>query len=314
MDSIFFSYSHKDEDLRDQLEVHLTMLRRQGVISTWHDRRLIAGDSVKDAISDRLEAADIILLLVSADFLASEYCYGVEMACALQRHAAGEARVIPVILRPCDWRQAPFGNLLASPTDGKPVTKWALPDEAFLDIVNTIRAAALMQDSGSAARPEPTPSRGAAEKAGPRSSNLRLKKEFTERDRDRFLDDGFEFITRFFENSLGELKSRNSSIEVAFKRIDATRFTASVYRGGTALARCVIRLGGPRHQGITFSHGADSGGNGYNESMSVEVGEQALYLKPMGMAMFNSSGPDKALSLEGAAEYYWQMFITPLQR
>lgn len=156
--------------------------------------------------------------------------------------------------------------------------------------------------------------RRAEGQAGPRSSNLRLKKEFTERDRDQFLDDGFEFIARFFENSLAELKSRHSDIEVSFKRIDATRFTASVYRGGAALARCVIRLGGLHHEGITFSHGADSGGNGYNESMSVAVGEQALCLKPMGMAMFNTSTRDKTLSLQGAAEYYWQMFIEPLQR
>ena len=314
MDSLLFSYSHKDEALRDQLEIHLTMLKRQGVISTWHDRRLIAGDHVDQGISRELEAADIILLLVSPDFLASEYCYGIEMMRALERHEAGEARVIPVILRPCDWQQAPFGKLLAAPKDGKPVTKWANADEAFLDVANAIRAAAHKKDSGSTARADSPASRRVEGQAGPRSSNLRLKKEFTERDRDQFLDEGFEFIARFFENSLAELKSRNSDIEVSFKRIDATRFTASVYRGGAALARCVIRLGGLHHEGITFSHGTDSGGNGYNESMSVAVGEQALSLKPMGMAMFNTSTRDKTLSLEGAAEFYWQMFIEPLQR
>ena len=314
MESLFFSYSHKDEALRDQLEIHLTMLKRQGVISIWHDRRLIAGDPVDQGISKQLEAADIILLLVSPDFLASDYCYSVEMTRALERHAAGEARVVPVILRPCDWQHAPFGKLLASPTDGKAVTKWADPDEAFLDIAKAIRAAAGKDDSGNQPRPEPKTSRRIEEQAGPRSSNLRLKKEFTERDRDKFLDDGFEFIARYFENSVGELESRNPGIEVSFKRIDATHFAASVYRGGAALARCVIRLGGLHHEGITFSHGADSGSNGYNESLSVEIGEQALSFKPMGMAMFNASSRDKTLSFEGAAEFYWQLFIAPLQR
>ncbi len=252
MDSLFFSYSHKDESLRDQLEIHLTMLKRQGVINTWHDRRLIAGDNLNDGINSQLETADIILLLVSADFLASEYCYGIEMARALERHAAGQARVIPIILRPCDWQRAPFGKLLASPRDGKPVTKWADPDDAFLDIANAIRAAAHKENPGFAPPAEPGASRRTEAPAGPRSSNLRLRKEFTERDRDRFLDDGFEFIVRFFENSLGELKSRNSGIEVAFKRIDATRFTASIYRGGAALARCVIRLGGLHHMVLPF--------------------------------------------------------------
>src|SRR5213080_3948433 len=107
MVAVFFSYSHKDEDLRDQLETHLAMLKRQGVISAWHDRRLIAGSDIDTGITEELEGADIILLLVSPDFLASDYCYGVEMTRALERQAAGEARVIPVILRPCEWKQAP---------------------------------------------------------------------------------------------------------------------------------------------------------------------------------------------------------------
>jgi hypothetical protein len=94
MKSVFFSYSHKDEAIRDQLETHLAMLKRQGVISTWDDRRPIAGDNIDNGIALELEQADIILLLVSPDFLASDYCYGVEVARALERHAAGEARVI----------------------------------------------------------------------------------------------------------------------------------------------------------------------------------------------------------------------------
>jgi hypothetical protein len=177
MKSVFLSYSHRDEALREQLETHLSMLRRQGVISTWHDRRLLAGDSIDDGIVRELELADIILLLVSPDFLASEYCYGVEVARALNRHAAGEARVIPVILRPCDWRTAPFGKLLASPTDGRPITKWPDQDDAFLDIARAIRAAARPMDgaSGNAkvAKPAPGP---APTYSGPRSSNPRSRK------------------------------------------------------------------------------------------------------------------------------------------
>ena len=139
MVTVFFSYSHKDENLRDQLETHLAMLKRQGVISAWHDRRLIVGTEIDAGISQELERADIILLLVSPDFLASDFCYGR----ALKRHAEGTARVIPVILRPCEWAHAPFGELLAAPKDGKPVTRWTDPDEAFLDITRAIRAAAV---------------------------------------------------------------------------------------------------------------------------------------------------------------------------
>lgn len=87
MADVFFSYSHKDEALRDRLEVHLTMLKREGIIETWHDRRITAGDEFAGVIDARLESADLILLLVSADFLNSNYCFDVEMKRALERHA-----------------------------------------------------------------------------------------------------------------------------------------------------------------------------------------------------------------------------------
>jgi hypothetical protein len=139
--TIFFSYSHKDEDFRDRLETHLAMLKQLGLIEAWHDRRILAGDNVDHNISANLESADIILLLVSSDFLASKYCYDVEVVRAMERHEAGDARVIPIILRHCDWREAPFGKLLAAPKDGKPIKSWPDIDEAFLDVTKHIRAA-----------------------------------------------------------------------------------------------------------------------------------------------------------------------------
>ncbi len=141
MASVFFSYSHKDEDLRNELEVHLSGLKRQGVISTWHDRRITAGTELGSAIDVNLSAADVILLLVSPDFINSDYCYEKEMDRAMERHKSGVARVIPVILRPCDWHGLPFGKLLATPTDAKPITKWPDRDEAFLNVVQAIKAA-----------------------------------------------------------------------------------------------------------------------------------------------------------------------------
>ena len=139
--TIFFSYSHVDESLRDQLEVHLAMLKRQGLIEAWHDRRIKAGDDVDVSIAAELERAEVILLLVSPDFLASKYCYDVEMSRAMERQQAGDARVIPVILRHCDWHDAPFGKLVAAPKDGKPIKSWPDTDAAFLDVVSMIRHA-----------------------------------------------------------------------------------------------------------------------------------------------------------------------------
>jgi internalin A len=96
---LFYSYAHKDESLRNELETHLKLLQRQGRIESWHDRDIEAGDEWKRKIDDNLERADIILLLVSADFIASEYCYEKEMTRAIERHEKNEARVIPVIVR-----------------------------------------------------------------------------------------------------------------------------------------------------------------------------------------------------------------------
>jgi hypothetical protein len=138
---VFFSYSHKDEKHKDALLAHLAQLKHQKKIRDWHDRRIGAGTEWEGQINEHLNSAQIILLLVSSDFLASKYCYDVEMKRAMERHAAGEARVIPLILRPCDWHSAPFGKLQALPTDGKPVTSWPSRDEGFTIIAKGIRAA-----------------------------------------------------------------------------------------------------------------------------------------------------------------------------
>ena len=136
---LFYSYSHQDEELRVELEKHLSVLRRQGVISGWSDRRIEPGHEWAGEIDGQLDNADIVLLLVSADFLASDYCYDVEMTRAMDRHASGDARIIPILCRPCDWKSAPFGKLQALPTEANPVTLWSNPDAAFEDIARGIR-------------------------------------------------------------------------------------------------------------------------------------------------------------------------------
>ena len=139
---VFFSYAHRDEALRNKLEDHLRLLQRQGIITGWHDRRITGGTEWAGAIDDHLRTAQIILLLISSAFLASDYSYDVELRHAMARHEAGEARVIPVILRPVDWQSAPFGTLQALPQNGRPVTRWHPQDEAFLDIARGIRSVA----------------------------------------------------------------------------------------------------------------------------------------------------------------------------
>jgi len=139
---VFYSYAHEDESLRDELEKQLALLKRQGIIAGWSDRAIGAGREWAGEINKHLKSAGIILLLVSADFLNSDYIFDVELKRAMVRHEAGEAVVVPVILRPCDWETAVFGKLQALPKHGKAVTTWANRDQAFTDIARGIRKVA----------------------------------------------------------------------------------------------------------------------------------------------------------------------------
>jgi WD40 repeat protein len=138
---LFYCYAHarRDKTLQDQLAKQLAPLKHLGLIAEWSDRDILAGQSWQQEIDQRLNTADIILLLISPDFIASNYCYSVEMKRALKRHEAGEARVIPIILRPVDWQVLPIGELQALPTGGKPITMWEKREKAFLDVAQGIR-------------------------------------------------------------------------------------------------------------------------------------------------------------------------------
>jgi len=138
---IFFCYAREDEPLLNELKKHLRPLQYEGLIDVWYDRDVSAGTEWETVIKQHLNAAEIILLLVSPDFMSSKYCYGVEMKLALERRKRGEAEVIPVILRHVYWHGGPLGKLQALPTDGKPVTDpgWHNPDRAFFDVTTGIR-------------------------------------------------------------------------------------------------------------------------------------------------------------------------------
>lgn len=140
---IFCSYSHRDEALLNKLKTHLTPLQREGLIDVWHDRNISAGIEWEKEIGEHLNKAQIILLLISPDFMASDYCYSVEVKRAIERHERGEARVIPIILEHVYWQVAPLNKLQALPTDARPIMSksWHNRNEAFLNVVKGIRKA-----------------------------------------------------------------------------------------------------------------------------------------------------------------------------
>jgi tetratricopeptide (TPR) repeat protein len=138
---VFISYSHQDQSLRNELDTHLANLKRQAIITSWYDGDIKPGEELQPQIIEHLNSAQIILLLISPDFLASDFCYSIEMKKAIAKHEANQARVIPIILRSTNCKGAPFEKIQALPMDGKPVTDWPNQDNAFLDIVRGIRKA-----------------------------------------------------------------------------------------------------------------------------------------------------------------------------
>jgi len=131
---LFYCYAREDKIFRDKLDIHLSLLKRRKQVTTWSDREIGPGKEWEKEIDIHLNTAQLILLFISPDFLASDYSYGVEMKRALERHHEGTARVIPIILRPVYWEDAPFSHLQVLPADAKPITLWPDSDVAFREI------------------------------------------------------------------------------------------------------------------------------------------------------------------------------------
>jgi len=136
--SVFISYAHEDEEIKIQLSKHLSALEHQGLVTTWHDRKIVAGTEWKSEIDNNLNKADMILLLISSDFIHSRFCYDIEMKEALERHKKNDAIVIPIIVRSVHWSNTPFAKLQVLPTDGKPINEWENKDRAYMEITESI--------------------------------------------------------------------------------------------------------------------------------------------------------------------------------
>lgn len=320
MIKIFFSYCHADEELRDELEKSLAMLKRQGQISSFHDRRILSGDDFDNAIDTNMSDADITLFLVSRDFLASDYIMNTEMKLAEERHARGETHIIPIILRPCEWSEVPlFAKLLGGTTDNKAVTKYADLDDAFLDISKRIRAVVKELHGGRSipakivkAVPALPLARNTPSQVQ-RSSNLSVKKTFSDHDKDEFLDAAYEFIKSYFEGSLNELCERHPEFSHRLKAMDNTSFTATIYKGGKTASACTIFQGGSFGKGIAYTSGETSSRNSMNGQIRVDHDDQKLFLSDSMFSAFSQGNKDKKLTFEGGAEVFWSNFIRPIQ-
>lgn len=152
---LFVSYSHADKPFLTELEKHLSTLKRENLLATWHDRKITPGQDWESEIDGALQRSEIIVFLISPDFIASEYCVEKEVATALDRHGKGDAIVIPIVVRPVDWLSTPIGKIQGLPTDAKPISTWNNQDEAWLEIAKGIRLAISDLNKREATVPKP---------------------------------------------------------------------------------------------------------------------------------------------------------------
>ncbi len=136
---VFYSYASEDQALRDKLEKHLENLGRQGILTSWSNRNINAGEDWEQKIIANLDEADIILLLISSDFFSSAHCYDVELPKALEKQRSGQAEVLPILLRPVDWEESPFSHLPVHPANGMAINTWPNLDAALLEAVKGIK-------------------------------------------------------------------------------------------------------------------------------------------------------------------------------
>jgi hypothetical protein len=257
---------------------------------------------------------------VSPYFIASDYCIDVEMKRAIERHNANEAKVIPVILEHCNWKNLPFGEIQATPTDVKPISQWPNHHEAFNIVIQDIRRAidALTQLGQDESNDVVTESHEVddAERSYvemPRSGNLRVKKDFTDRERSKFLTETIEYIATYFENSMKELEKRNKVLEGEYRRVDANTFTGAIYSSGSLVSECKIWLSvGSGFGEILYSSSRSTDTNSWNKWLNITDDGYILGFNPGG-SMSSMYASNKFLSMEGAAEFLWSDLIGPLQ-
>ena len=306
----FISYSHRDAWALERLHTHLAMLRREGKITAWYDREIVAGGNIDKEIGNHLEACALFLALVSPDFLASHYCYEEEMARAFERHNANEIRIVPIIVEPCDWKSSPLGNLKALPRDGKPIATWSNSNEAFMDIIAELRRVLTMLESIA----EPGKAIADARRAST-GGQYRIKRSFDQIDRSDFRDQAFEEMRSYFESSCDVLNTVDG-VRGRFRPKDSPGFVCTIINqniksmySGTAHITVYKATDFTAFGDIYYSFTENAHPNSMNGGFLIDSDDYDLFLKPLMWATFSDPGQQERLTTREAADLLWSEFI-----
>lgn len=305
----FISYAHRDEKLLGRLHVHLAMLRREGGISDWYDREILAGGTIEKEVEAQLQSSELFLALASPDFLNSHYCYEEEMHRAIKRHEAGEMLVVPVILEPCDWKSSPLVQFKALPKDGRAITEWTSENAAFLDVVTELRR--LVSNTQSPGNDAGPPIVQDSRQSTPRSK-YRTKKSFDKIDRDDFRQQTFHVIRQYFADSITEI-DQVEGLRGRFQDLSPMSFTCTVLNQmlksrGTGEGHITVRTGsaGSLLGDITYSFSAIAPENTANGSVRIDSDDYELYLS---VDMFSQPGGQRKWYPKEIAQRLWEEFL-----
>ena len=303
----FISYSHKDDAALERLHTHLAMLRRDDRIDAWFDREILAGGDLDAEIADQLESCELFLFLVSPDFLASDYCVEREMERALERHHAGEARVVPIILEPCDWTSSPLRQLKVLPRDGKPVSEWTNENNAYVDVVKELRRVLEADDARSPVAKAETPFQPTEQRSEAR--RYRVKRDFDEIDRSDFREAAFATIRDYFQHAIAEIDTIED-LRGRYVSLSTTSFTCTIVNRardrGTAHITVHGRIGNFGLGDIYYSFTENASDNTANGGFNIKADEYELYLSSM---MMGFGSDEERLTPEAAAERLWAEFL-----
>ena len=302
----FIAYSHRDEVYLDRLHTHLAVLKRDGRIDAWFDRDILAGRELHREIDEQLESCGLFLLLVSPDFLASDYCIEREMARALERHGAREAIVIPIIIEPCDWASTPLRNLRALPRDSKPISEWTNENNAYLDVVQELRRVLETEENlrttkteAATVRPSPSPSV---------ERHYRVRRDFDEIDRSDFRDRAFAVIREYFKSAVAETNAIEE-LRGRFTSLSATSFTCTIVNRARQRSTAHITVHSRRDRigfgDISYSFTENGPSDTCNGAFAIKSNEYELFLRSMLSFVRNAD----RLAPEDAAEQLWEEFL-----
>lgn len=305
----FISYSHKDQNYLERLKIHLAQMRREGLISDWTDQEIHVGSSLDDVIGTALSSSELFLALLSPDYIASNYCYNKEFKEAQKMQDEGKLIIVPVIIEPCEWQKTPFGNLKAIPKDGKAVSDWTNPNNAFLNVIDELRR--LTTFSKSSVDVEHI-SPATVEKL---ARNYKVKKNFSEVDNYNFKERSYEEIKNYFQSSISELDSVEN-LQARLTNEGKGFFTALISnRANNHNSYLTIQIGndGQRHFGdlsYSFSEQVMTNSVQMDKVYKIENDDYEQFWRKSSQGFGFSNQPSDRLTALQVAEEIWDDFIS----